>query len=274
MLDQPQVLRAKVYHARLCPRRNAFAYRLYYLALDVDQLDQADAALAGRGLAVERWGLHSIRRRDHGARDGSSLRAWAEAALARAGLDQRPERLILVTLPRVLGFVFNPVSFWYCFDDTGQVFAVISEVNNTFGQTHAYVCPTPNGLDGGARSGARASQDKDFLVSPFFRPKGRYSFGFALNPARLTVTIDLFDEQGQHALTTGLAGRFEPMSRRALTAAFLSHPLVTLKVVALIHWQAIKLLAKGLRFLGGPSAYAARSTPKQTERMSAHDAQT
>lgn len=279
LLAQPQLLSARVFHARLAPRRNAFAYRVYYLALDVDQLDASDPSLQGQGLALERFGLHSFYRRDHGARDGSSLRAWAEALLRKEGLEQRPQRMILVTLPRVLGFVFNPVSFWFCFNAQGQRFAVIAEVNNTFGQTRAYVCAPPPGnaqggsaqsgsaQDGSAQDGSAQDgsandgsyQDKDFVVSPFLRPEGRYRFGFALSQAKLGVAIDLSDCNGKRLLTTRLAGRFQPLTRARLAAAFVRHPMVTAKVVGLIHWQAVKLLAKGLRFFGGPSAYAAAS---------------
>lgn len=254
LLTQPQLLSARVFHARLAPRRNAFAYRVYYLALDVDQLDASDQSVQRQGLALERFGLHGFYRRDHGARDGSSLRAWAEALLQQEGLDQRPHRMVLVTLPRVLGFVFNPVSFWFCFDAQGQRFAVIAEVNNTFGQTRAYVCAPPRDA-----YQADAYQEKDFVVSPFLRPEGRYRFGFALSQAKLGVAIDLADRDGKALLTTRLAGRLQPLTRARLAAAFLRHPMVTAKVVGLIHWQAVKLLAKGLRFFGGPSAYAAAS---------------
>ncbi len=259
----PQILRARVQHSRLAPKQNSFAYRLYYLALDLDALDSRELAAA---VGMERWGLHSFLRKDHGARDGSGLRAWADDVLKRH--DQPPaQRILLITLPRVFGFVFNPVSFWLCLDGQERLRTVIAEVNNTFGQTHSYLCP----LEGAAQwdrrgaSGGHNCQAKTFHVSPFLAPSGSYEFRFSYQGHKLAVGIDHRDESGRRVLTTSLAGRLRPLSRRALWRAFARHPFVTAKVVSLIHWQALRLIAKGQRFLGGPSAWtpahAASSAP-------------
>lgn len=254
----PQILQARVQHARLAPRQNSFAYRLYYLAVDVDAL--SDPALAG-ALGMERFGLHSFKRKDHGARDGTDLRAWADDLLKRHG-QPSAQRILLVTLPRVLGFVFNPVSFWLCLDDQQRLTTVIAEVNNTFGQTHSYVCPLrerpanqPRAGAQRAGSGGENEQAKTFHVSPFLAPSGSYAFRFSYRANKLAVGIDHRDASGQLLLTTSLAGRLTPLSRPALWRAFFRHPFVTAKVVSLIHWQALRLVAKGQRFLGGPSAW-------------------
>lgn len=256
----PQIMQARVQHSRVAPTQNSFAYRLYYVALDIDALDRSGLPDA---MGLERRGLHSFFRKDHGARDGSDLRAWADGLLAGHGLPPAP-RILLVTLPRVLGFVFNPVSFWLCLDEKDRLKTVIAEVNNTFGQTQSYVCPLegdgqPRGWKG---SGGRYRQVKTFHVSPFLAPSGSYAFRFAYRDAALKVGIDHRDASGKMLLKTSLVGRFSPLSRPALWRAFVRHPFVTAKVVALIHWQALRLLAKGQRFLGGPSAW--RNRPKST----------
>lgn len=276
------ILEARVQHSRLWPKQNSFAYRLYYLALDIDALDGQALSSA---LAVERFGLHSFLAKDHGARDGSSLRAWADALLDQHGAPPA-HRILLVTLPRVLGFVFNPVSFWLCFDQDSKLITVISEVNNTFGQTHAYVCPLQeirregntgrNRARNGGRNGGRNCQAKTFHVSPFLAPSGSYTFRFSNRQRALAVAIDHRNAEGRLVLTTSLVGRFTPLSRPALWRAFARHPFVTAKVVSLIHWQALRLLAKGQRFLGGPERWSAagRKNADQDARQPANSGPT
>ena len=149
-----------VMHMRLTPFTHRFRYRVFSLLLDIDRLDETLAPLWL--LRLDRFGLLGFKRRDHGARDGSELRPWVEAELARHGLPE-PHRIWLLSFPRILGFTFNPLSVYFCEDRTGALQSVVYEVKNTFGDQHAYVLDARADADGAARH----DQAKGFFVSPF-----------------------------------------------------------------------------------------------------------
>jgi DUF1365 family protein len=226
------VYRGRVSHTRLRPFRHHFAYRVYYLYVDLDELDDLDRSV--RGFSHGRFGLLSLADRDHG--DGSGLRAWADGVLAQAGVSA--ERVALLAFPRVLGYVFDPISIWYAWQGEDLV-AVIHEVHNTFGDRHAYVVR----LDEGLRHGF----DKELHVSPFMDMESRYEFAITVPGDRLTAGIRQHDGGGElFRASLRLARR--PFATRTLLAMFFSHPLVTLKAVGAIHWQALRLWRKGATF--------------------------
>lgn len=234
----PQIFTAKVMHKRLFPKVNQFTYGVYYLALPL-------------GKAVDLKGMISFHEKDHGAKDGSELELWINQILAHYGLSTKVAAVQLVTMPRILGYVFNPVSFWLCFDAEQQVRAVLCEVNNTFGETHSYLCAHEDHRP--IHADDWLSAQKLFHVSPFLERQGRYQFRFAYEKESLGIWIDYYNAQENKQLITALTGKLEPLTRASLRRAFWKHPLVTLKTIALIHWQAIKLLAKGIRYIPRPS---------------------
>ncbi len=247
-LTHARVLTAKVMHKRLTPKVNGFAYGLYYLVLP---LPLASDTGFGWHFGINRPGILSVRARDHGARDGGDLRTWALEQWRAYGLETRVHHIELVTLPRVLGYVFNPVSFFLGRDDQGHLRTVIAEVNNTFGETHSYVCaPTE---DRPIRPDEWLMAEKEFHVSPFLPRDGGYRFRFDVDhPDRFGVWIDHLAPGGEVRLKTALLGACAPLTARRLRMAFWRHPLVTLKAIGLIHWQALKLLAKGIRYIAKP----------------------
>ena len=216
-----QLLTGRVMHRRLRPVRNHFSYGVFFLRLPLTRLEDA-------GIAINRAALCSFHYRDHGARDGSHPLAWIRALLAREGIEADGE-IWLQCFPRVLGYVFNPVSFWFCEDRAGRLKAVLAEVNNTFGERHSYLL----------RPGALEAR-KALHVSPFFPVAGRYRFRFDERAGRHLARIDYLDEAGP-LLQTSLAGRLAPLTRARLAAAFLAMPLHGLAVVARIHLQALRL---------------------------------
>jgi uncharacterized protein len=249
MIEGPQLLPATVAHTRLAPRRNSFAYRVYYGVF----------ALSDMGALPRHWGL-GWRARDHGPGDGSALEPWARGILAASGLgDVAGGPIVLVAMPRVMGYVFNPVSFWLCLGHDDTMRAVLCEVHNTFGEKHTYVCAHPDGRPIGP--GDWLESDKDFFVSPFIKRNGSYRYRFSFTQKGLGVWINYLDEDSRIMLTTSMVGRLQPMTRASLARAFWGQPLVTLKAIGLIHWQAVKLLAKGVRYLIKPPQHAARITP-------------
>ena len=243
----PSIFNAKVMHKRLLPRINQFTYGVYYLAFPLSQL----AALQdGWRFGVNRAGVLSFHERDHGVRDGSDLEAWARQILQEHAVPEADGEIVLISLPRVLGYVFNPVSFWLCFDKQNQLRAVINEVNNTFGESHCYLCVHADRRVISSEDWLVA--DKLFHVSPFLERVGRYQFRFAIKPDTIGIWIDYLNGEGNKQLLTALTGSLVPYSRQSRRAAFWRHPLVTIKTIWLIHWQAIKLLSKRIGYVPKP----------------------
>jgi len=241
MNARPKLCLGHVMHRRLRPAVNAFVYPVFYVQLPVRDLAAAKCAL----FSIDRRNLLSFHGKDHGPRDGSPLLPWIENLLAEHGLANDGE-IMLQTFPRVLGFVFNPVSFWYCHDRNGQLIAILAEVNNTFGGTHSYL------LHRGGEplvDGEEMRTDKLFHVSPFNEIEGGYRFSFHLERSVQRCRIDYDDSEGE-LLLTSISGKPQPWCAAALLNAFLRMPLLTLGVATRIHWQALKLWLKGVPFRG------------------------
>jgi len=234
-------------HRRSRPARNAFTYPAFCLRLPLSRLDELPAL----GIARNRPGLLSFNDRDHGARDGTPLLPWIRTLLAREGVDA-PGEIVLHAFPRMLGYVFNPVSFWVCHDAAARVAAVLAEVNNTFGERHLYLVAHPAGR--AIADGDTLEARKVFHVSPFCEVRGRYAFRFHFGPGRWLARIDYFDDDGDEPLiATSISGTVRPLSLPAARALLLRYPAFTLGVVARIHWQAAKLWAKRVRFFSKPA---------------------
>lgn len=240
-----------VMHQRLQPRRHRLRYRVYSLLLDLDELAALDSRL--RWLSVDRFNLFSWHERDHGDGTPGGLRAYIDAQLQAAGF-RAGGRVELLTMPRILGYAFNPLSVYFCHaPGDGPLQAILYEVNNTFGERHSYLLPVANEEDGGETGPGdgrvRQSCRKDFHVSPFLGLDMHYDFE-VLPPAGhrpdLRLHIDARGPEGV-MLTATLQARRQPLTDAALLRAFVSHPLLTLKVIAAIHWEALKLFAKGIR---------------------------
>ena len=229
-------------HKRFFPKINAFTYGLYYLAIPVSDIESLP-------IAIDRAGLLSFYRKDHGSRDGGNLKDWISSILRSKNIPS-DGNVLLITMPRILGYVFNPVSFWLCFDNQKNLQAVLCEVNNTFGETHSYLCAHEDGKLIGPEDWLTG--DKFFHVSPFLEREGHYRFRFQISEQSFGAWIDHHDKDGRLQLTTALTGKMELMTKKSLSYAFWAYPLVTLKAILLIHWQAIKLVTKGIRYIPKP----------------------
>jgi hypothetical protein len=243
----------KVMHARLRPRRNAFTYRVFFLRLPVSRI-----ATLGTGLfSVNRWNLFSFHFRDHGARDGSPPEPWIRALLLREGVHEADGEVILQTFPRMLGYVFNPVSFWLCHDRAGALRAILCEVNNTFGERHNYLLTSAHG--GPIGEGDTLATRKVFHVSPFCKVEGSYRFRFDQGSEDCRVAID-YEAGAGTLLTTAVWGRAAALSNGNLLRAFVLYPWMTLGVIIRIHWQALKLCLAGVRYQPRPLPPAQETT--------------
>jgi DUF1365 family protein len=233
----------QVRHRRLRPAVNAFAYPTYFLLLPMRSLRARPAA----GLVRNRFGLLSFHDRDHGDGRDDAL-AWLDELLQREGVPDAGGEVWLHTYPRVLGYVFKPVSFWYCHRADGRLAAIVAEVNNTFSERHCYLLDEP-GLAWGRELRAR----KVFHVSPFCSVQGVYRFRFMRTAERTVARIDHDDDDGA-LLETSVSGHLQPLTAASARAAFFGMPLMSLGVIARIHWQALRLWIKRVPFFSKPAA--------------------
>ncbi|MCO5107890.1 MAG: DUF1365 domain-containing protein [Burkholderiaceae bacterium] len=241
----------EVRHTRLRPVRHAFRYRAFFVRAPLAELEgRAGSWLFG----VNRAALVGFRREDHG--DGRPLRVWIGAMLREAGIVADGD-VWLHALPRVLGYAFKPVSFWFCHRRDGALVAVIAEVNNTFGGRHCYVLGDAPGRPIGA--GAELVADKVFHVSPFCDVEGRYRFRFVTTAGRAVARIDYDDRDGP-LLSTSQSGRFAAVDVAGVARALLGYPLFTMGVIARIHWQALMLWVRRVPFRGSTPAVVNRGT--------------
>ena len=234
----------RVLHRRLIPVDYRFSYRVFSLLLDLDAL--SDMRL--RFLSLNRLNLLSFHERDHGPRDGSPLKPWAEDLLRSKGIDIEGGRIQLLCFPRVLGYGFNPLGIWYCHHRDGSLRAVVAEVNNTFGEHHFYLlCNDRHPLFWPLTQ----SVEKVFHVSPLMDMKARYDFRLAEPSDRLSVLIKQF-QNGELTLIASQQGAGYSLSDKRLLAALFRVPLMTFKVMAAIHWQALKIWLRGAPFFPKP----------------------
>jgi DUF1365 family protein len=243
----------RVTHQRLRPVRHRLGYRVFSLLVDVDELPALSRRL--RLFSFNRFNLFSLHEQDYGAGDGTALRLYVERQLDAAGL-HTGGAIHLLSMPRILGYAFNPLSVYFCGHPEGGLQAVLYEVSNTFGQRHSYLIPVAQA----DRHGERIEQQcaKHFHVSPFLDLDMGYDFRVELPDATrkgLRVGITARDAKGA-VLAASFDAQRRPLGDAALARAFVSHPLLTLKVVAAIHWEALRLWVKGARFRSCPPAPA------------------
>ena len=273
-----QIAFGEVRHARHRPTTHAFRYPVFFLRLPMRRLD---AALAGqRFLSHNRFNLMAFHDADHGdpqemgsggeSRGGERLLAWIARILDCEGIADAKGEIWLHTFPRVLGYAFKPVSFWFCHRADGALRAIVCEINNTFGERHCYLLAHRDGR--AIVNGEELAATKVFHVSPFCAVTGTYRFRFldsrvdanGTSRVRAVARIE-YDDAGVDAniqtagplISTSLSGVLEPVSDRALLSAFVRSPLFSFGVIARIHWQAVRLWFKRTPFFSKPAPPAA-----------------
>lgn len=234
---------AQTYHGRRGAVRNAFRYSIDYVLIDAEA-PQAAPSLFARN----RRGLFALDDRDHGGAPGSGRGApWVREVLAANALDL-PGPVLLLAQPKVMGHIFNPVSFWLCHDAGGVMRAVIAEVTNTYGDRHSYLCRTADLAPITRATTIRA--EKIFHVSPFQPVQGDYTFRFEVTPEAVDISIDY--TRGNGGLIATLTGPRAPLTNGGVVRAALRRPFGSRRVLGLIHWQAVKLWWKGASFRARP----------------------
>ena len=241
----------EVMHARLKPMGHRFSYRVMNLLIDLDRLEVADRQSPLFG--VNRAALYSFHEADHGDRDGSSLLLYVRRQASEHGINLTGGRVLMLCYPRLLGYAFNPLSVYFCYRANGEPALLIYEVRNTFGGIHAYVLPVKRGEISPA--GIRQIQDKRFHVSPFVEMAMRYQF--RVIPPKDCVKLRILETDSEGPLlSAAFIGHRRLLTTKELLRSFFSLPLVTLKVIAAIHWEALRLWLKGVRLAPSPDKTA------------------
>jgi uncharacterized protein len=230
----------QVMHRRLRPREHRLRFRVFWLLLDLDEIDGLSAKLTF--FSRNRFNLTSFFDRDHGDGSDVSLRQQVEAILQGAGCQSDRIMIKLLCMPRIMGYGFDPLSVYFCYRQDGSLEAIIYEVHNTFGERHSYVIPG----HGAISRVVEQSCSKEFHVSPFLGMDMSYAFRVLLPCARVRIIIH-GREGSEDVITASLSGVRTELSDRALLRVFVRHPLLTLKVITAIHWHALRLLLKGFR---------------------------
>ena len=246
----------EVMHARLKPMGHRFSYRVMSLLIDLRQLEAADRQSPLFG--VNRAALYSFNESDHGERDGSPLRDYVQRRAAERGIDLTGGRVLLLCYPRLLGFTFNPLSVYFCCRADGALALMIYEVRNTFGDIHAYALPVGPGESSAA--GIRQRQEKQFYVSPFIGMATRYHFRVSPPMGNIRLRILETDDDGP-LLAATFSGRRRALTTAALLRSLFTLPLVPLKIVGAIHWEALRLWFKGARLVPRPDTATAHANP-------------
>lgn len=248
-MNTPELCFGNVHHKRLRPARNAFNYGVFFLRLPLRSLQQT--TLKSRLLSFNRFNLLSFHDKDYGDATSTPLQ-WIESLLATECITDADGEIWLQTFPRVLGYVFNPVSFFFCHRADGTLRAVLCEVSNTFGERHCYLLEQTKPISNEDELSAR----KVFHVSPFCEVSGNYRFQFKRTQQpdgseRTLARIDYHDIEGP-LLLTNISGITHELSDRAIVQALLRYPFMTFFVIARIHWQALKLWLKRVPFYSKP----------------------
>lgn len=241
--------KGNLFHERRIAPTYQFRYRIFSVLADIDRLDEA--AETHRFFAHNRFNLVGLYDRDHGPKDGSALRPWIDQQLTHAGIDLAGGRVLLLCYPRILGYVFNPLSVWFCYHADGSLRAVLAEVRNTFNEWHGYLLHESGEP---LQSPIRDQADKVFHVSPFLPKQGHYRFRVLPPTARYGVTVnwhETADADSPALIAVQTAERVEG-GDKGLLRLFATVPLMTVKVILAIHWHALKIWLRGGRFYRKP----------------------
>ena len=235
------IYEGSVIHKRFKPKEHFFKYKVFSLFIDLSELNELNDKL--NFFSLNKFNLISFYERDHGDRDGSSLVNWVKINLEKNDINIEDIKIKLLCYPRILGYVFNPLSIFFIYNKKENLISILYEVKNTFGEQHTYVFKVEN-----ENKLIQNNCSKKFHVSPFIEMDCKYFFRI-LNPGKnLSVKIDQYDQEGK-ILFASQDGKRLDLTTKNLMISYLKHPLMTLKIISAIHFEAFKLWIKGIKFV-------------------------
>ena len=240
MIDKSCLYVGSVIHKRFKPREHFFKYKVFSLYLNLDEIDEVQKKIPF--FSYNKFNLISFYDKDHGERDGSSLKLWVKKKLNEVGIANEIKSVNLLCYPRIFGYVFNPLSIFFVFDKYSSLISIMYEVKNTFGEQHTYIFKTKdNNL-------IKNHCDKKFHVSPFMDLNSTYNFKILKPGNKLSVIIDQRDSEGK-LLFASQDGEKIQLNTKNLLISYLKHPLMTFKVISAIHFEALRLWVKRIKFI-------------------------
>ena len=229
-----------VIHKRFKPKIHFFKYRVFSLLIDLSELDILDKKI--NFFSYNKFNLISFYDKDHGERNGSSLEEWVKKNLREKEINVENIKIKLLCYPRILGYVFNPLSVFYVYDDKDELISILYEVKNTFGEQHTYIFKVEN------NNFLQHNCVKKFHVSPFIEMNCNYFFKILKPAEKISVIIDQY-QSNEKILYASQDGRRTDLTSSELIKSYLKHPLMTFKIISAIHFEAFKLWAKGIKFI-------------------------
>ena len=241
MIRDSYIYNGEVIHKRFKPKVHYFRYKVFSLLIDLDELNTLNDLIPY--FSYNRFNLISFYDKDHGYRDGSSLKQWVIKNLKDAGINDREINIKLLCYPRIFGYVFNPLSVFFVYDKSKSLIAILYEVKNTFGEQHTYVFQINSD-----QNIIENSCIKKFFVSPFMDLKSEYFFKILIPGNKLSVVIDQRDSEGK-LLFASQDGKRSELTSKNLLFSYLKHPLMTFKIISAIHFEALRLWLKGIKLV-------------------------
>jgi len=236
-----------VMHKKHFPQHYRFDYKVFSFLLDIDKYQ---ASKCSKFVSFNRWNVFSVFNSDHGPRDGSTWRPWIESILDKENLSNAKHKIKLLCFPRILGYAFNPLSLWYCYGEDDSLYAVVCEVSNTFGEHHHYLLHNDNSP---YKHKVTANKKKNFHVSPFINMNAEYQFTITDPDDDLAIVINEY-QNNKLMLTATQHGKQHQIDTPLLFRQFFLVPLMTFKIMWMIHWQALKIWLRGGTYHKKPPA--------------------
>ena len=230
-----------VIHKRFKPKEHFFKYKVFSLLIDLSELELLDKKISF--FSFNKFNLISFYEKDHGNRDGSSLIEWVKFNLNENKINSENIKIKLLCYPRILGYVFNPLSVFFIYNSNDQLSSILYEVKNTFGEQHTYIfrVEEKNNL-------FQHNCEKKFHVSPFIEMNCKYFFRILKPSEKISVIIDQYDQEDK-ILYASQDGKRTDFTSNQLIKSYIKHPLMTFKVILAIHFEAFKLWTKGIKFV-------------------------
>ena len=241
MINNSCIYIGSVIHKRFKPKKHFFKYSVFSLFLDLDEINELDQQIPF--FSYNKFNILSFFDKDHGYRDGSSIKDWLIHVLQKKNISTINIKIKILCYPRIFGYVFNPLSIFFIYDADSNPIAILYEVKNTFGEQHTYVFKIDI-----KNKQILNNCKKKFYVSPFMDLESKYFFKVLIPNERLSVIIDQRDKQGK-LLFASQDGERVKLSSKNLLISYLKHPLMTLKIISAIHYEALKLWIKGIKLV-------------------------
>ena len=240
MIKNSIIYDGKVIHRRFKPKEHYFKYKVFSLLIDIDELEVIQKKI--KIFSYNKFNIISFFDKDHGPRDGTPIKGWVIDNLKKIGINNEKIQIKLFCYPRIFGYVFNPLSIFFIYNQNSKLISILYEVKNTFGEQHTYVFKTNDDKI------ITNNCTKKFHVSPFINMECHYYFRVLKNSEKISIIIDQKDKEGK-LLYASQDGKAKDFNEKNLIISYISHPLMTLKIIAAIHYEALKLWIKGVKLV-------------------------